>query len=70
MIEALTEEELNELNWFLQKYNEYRQESKGKNAETLDRYFCVKRDGFPKFKNALSFWKWVHSAYNKEYGNN
>ena len=71
MVDSLTEEELNEFNWYLQKYNDYRQESKGKDAETLDRYFCVKRNDFPKFEdNALGFWEWVHSAYNKEYGNN
>lgn len=70
MIKALSEEELNEFNWFLQKYNNYRQEVKAKDAETLDRYFCIKRDDFPEFKdNALGFWEWVHSAYNKEYGN-
>ena len=70
MIKALSEEELNEFNWFLQKYNNYRQEVKAKDAETLDRYFCIKRDDFPEFKDhALGFWEWVHSAYNKEYGN-
>lgn len=69
MIEALDEIELNEFNNFLGKYNEWRAENK--DTETIDRYFCVKRDDFPVFKdNALGFWEWVHSVYNLAYGNN
>jgi len=71
MVAALTEEELNDFNWFLMKYNDWRAEVKCKDAETLDRYFCVKRDDFPVFKDdALGFWEWVHSVYNLAYGNN
>lgn len=71
MVRALSNEELNELNMFIGKYNEYREVIKGKNAETLDRYFCVKRDDFPEFKDkpALDFWNWVHEVYNYAYGN-
>jgi len=65
LVNAISEFELNEFNNILQTYNEYRE----KNQETLDRYFCIKRDDFPVFKdNALGFWEWVHSTYNKEYG--
>ncbi len=69
LVNAVSEFELNEFNNMLQTYNKYREETKGKNQETLDRYFCVKRDDFPVFKdNALGFWEWVHSVYNNEYG--
>ena len=69
MIEALDEMELNEFNNFLGKYNEWRAENKNKDTETLDRYFCVKRDDFPVFKdNALGFWEWVHAVYDLAYG--
>jgi len=68
LVNAISEFELNEFNNILQTYNEYREENRGKNQETLDRYFCVKRDDFPVFKdNALGFWEWIHSVYNKEY---
>lgn len=71
MVNALSNDELNTFNIFLQAYNEYREVIKGKDAETLDRYFCVKRDDFPIFKDdALGFWKWVHEVYNYAYGNN
>lgn len=69
MVNALSNEELNDFNNMLQTYNEYRQETKGKDQETLDRYFCVKRDDFPAFKSALDFWNWVHEVYNYAYGN-
>ena len=71
MVNALSNEELNDFNNMLQTYNEYRQETKGKDQETLDRYFCVKRDDFPVFKDkpALDFWNWVHEVYNYAYGN-
>jgi len=71
MVNALSNEELNDFNNMLQTYNEYRQETKGKDQETLDRYFCVKRDDFPVFKDdALGFWTWVHEVYNYAYGKN
>lgn len=71
MVNALSNEELNDFNNMLQIYNEYRQETKGKDQETLDRYFCVKRDDFPVFKDrpALDFWNWIHEVYNYTYGN-
>lgn len=71
MVNALSNDELNTFNIFLQAYNEYRAVIKGKDAETLDRYFCVKRDDFPVFKDdALGFWTWVHEVYKYAYGNN
>ena len=72
MVNALSNEELNEFNNMLQAYNEYREETKGRSQETLDRYFCVKRDDFPEFKDkpALDFWNWVHEVYDYVYGNN
>lgn len=71
MARALSNDEMNMLNSFVQKYNEYREVVKGKNAEMLDRYFCVKRDDFPVFKDdALGFWEWVHSVYDFAYGEN
>lgn len=70
MVEALTEQELNDFNEFLGKYNDWRAENKNKDTETLERYFCVKRDDFPEFKDkpALDFWNWVHEVYNLTYG--
>ena len=71
MARALSNDEMNELNGFMQKYGEYREVVKGKNAEAAERYFCVKRDDFPEFKDkpALDFWNWVHDVYNLAYGN-
>ena len=69
MVNALDNQELNDFNNMLQTYNEHREETKGKSQEMLDRYFCLKRDDFPVFKdNALEFWKWVHEVYNYAYG--
>lgn len=71
MVNALSNEELNNFNNMLQTYNQYREDVKGKDAEMLDRYFCVKRDDFPVFKDdALGFWKWIHEVYNFAYGDN
>ena len=67
MIEALSDEELIDFNNMLQSYNQYREEVKKKE---ISKYFCVKRDDFPAFKDrpAIDFWDWVHKVYNYTYG--